>query len=241
MHRVFSLGGVVPLFVARTTFFQEAEFTARHLLGLSPDTERTKEIATEAHKLLCEAADSQNHRLNVQICGLTNMQHIMNCYKSHFELFEGVESILWGMITATWTAFEVVSEDLYECARKCRPSYIKKIKNPNFRRLSKIRETYQSNLRDTNIDAALSNESIEALSILRNISVHKGGIADELFIKDTSKSTLLSVYSQLKSGDKIEIDGNIVRKLVDNSIQHTLNLAHAVDYWVLFRCVTNQP
>ncbi len=105
MHSVFSLGATVPTFVALTSLYQEVEFKALHNLGLNPDAERTIEVKTEAYRLLCEATESPNYQANTREWGLRNLKTLMRFYPGRFD--EGIETILWAMVTGSWTAFDI--------------------------------------------------------------------------------------------------------------------------------------
>src|SRR6266496_3792846 len=84
MHSVFSLGAIVPMFVAFTSLYQKVEFEALHNLGLDPDAERTMEVKAEAYRLLCEATKSANYQATMHEWGLSNLKTLMRFYPGHF-------------------------------------------------------------------------------------------------------------------------------------------------------------
>jgi hypothetical protein len=234
MHSVFSLGATVPMFVAFTSLYQEVEFKALHNLGLDPDSERTMEVKTEAYRLLCEATKSPNHKANMHEWGLRNLKTLMRFYPAQFD--EGIESVLWAMVTGSWTAFEILCEDLFKCAERARPSHFAAInfKNPGFRSRKKIRDTYAAFFKnDTAIEKALQDPLLDALALFRNVKVHKAGIADGDFINGIAAIDVVTPPKRgLKDGDKIEIEGGIVRALIAAAIKPGETLAKSVDDWI---------
>lgn len=234
MHSVFSLGAIVPMFVASTSLYQKVEFKALHNLGLDPEAERTIEVKVEAYRLLCEATESPNFQATMHEWGLRNLKTLMRFYPGHFD--EGIESILWAMVTGSWTAFEILCEDLFKCAAKARPSHFAAVnfKNPGFRSRKTIRETYAAFFKnDTAIEKALQDQFLDAVALFRNVKVHKAGIADDDFIDGIAAINVVAPPKRgLKVGDKIEIDGSIVRALVAAAIKPGERLAKAVDDWI---------
>ena len=236
MHSVFSLGAIVPMFVAYTSLYQKVEFNALHNLGLDPEAERTIKVRTEAYRLLCEATESPNFQSTMHEWGLTNLKTLTGFYPGHFD--EGIESILWAMVTGSWTAFEILCEDLFKCAEKARSSHFAAVnfKNPGFRSRKTIRETYAAFFKnDTDIEKALQNQFLDALALFRNVKVHKAGIADDHFINGIAALNVNVVTPPkrgLKAGDKIEIEGGIVRSLVAAAVKPGESLAKAVDDWI---------
>ncbi|SRR6266496_1324698 len=235
MHSVFSLGATVPTFVALTSLYQEVEFKALHNLGLNPDAERTIEVKTEAYRLLCEATESPNYQANTREWGLRNLKTLMRFYPGRFD--EGIETILWAMVTGSWTAFEILCEDLFRCAEKAQPSHFAAInfKNPGFKSRKRIRDTYAAFFKDdTAIEKALQDHFLDALSLFRNIKVHKAGIADTQFINGIAAIDVVTPPKRgLKEGDKIEIEGDIVQALIAAAIKPGETLAKSVDDWIV--------
>jgi len=234
MHSVFSLGAIVPMFVAFTSLYQKVEFEALHNLGLDPDAERTATVKAEAYRLLCEATKSPTYQANMHEWGLKDLKVLMQFYPGQFD--EGIESILWAMVTGSWTAFEILCEDLFKCAAQARPSHFAAIKfrHPTFRSRKTIRETYAAFFKnDTGIEKALEDQFLDALALFRNVKVHKAGIADRAFVDGIASIDVVAPPKHgLQDGYKIEIEGNNVRALVAAAIKPGENLAKAVDHWI---------
>lgn len=100
-----------------------------------------------------------------------------------------------------------------------------------FTKLSSIREAYSCAFSEKagRIDAALGSKSLDSLSAVRNVVVHKASKADEEYIR---KSKLLTDLPKATLGMPIHLDGEIVSKLVRDAVKSSENLIHAVDHWI---------
>src|ERR1700677_1525347 len=235
MHNVFCLGAVVPMFVAHSTFFANAQCEARHKLKVDPDSPTTTEIMQESYRIICEFVKNPQYQNRMHQTGLNNTKHLMDCYEGVFD--GGMEAVLWAMITGSWTAFEVICEDLFKCATNARPAYFSglKVGKPGFRSRKRIREAYEGWFQcDAGIQNSLSYPYVDALALFRNVKVHKGGFADMEFITEISKIPIVVTPARgLNDGDKIEMDGAIARPLIAASIKSAESLAKSVDDWIL--------
>jgi hypothetical protein len=103
-----------------------------------------------------------------------------------------------------------------------------------FDSLEGIREAYsnafaeKTNLVDP-IDEALSGLEIDALSAVRNLLVHNGGIADDEYQK---KCKYISGLPKLVEGGRLQLDGQMLRELIDPVVGRAISLLKAVDGWV---------
>jgi hypothetical protein len=77
--------------------------------------------------------------------------------------------------------------------------------------------------------SAVSERSLDSLSVLRNVLVHKNGIADKEY---ESRANNLPLIPQLKEGDRVQLDGAIVSHLFWPCCEHCLALIIEVDKWI---------
>jgi hypothetical protein len=98
-------------------------------------------------------------------------------------------------------------------------------------RLSTIREAYSRAFSKnyTKIDSLLSSGKLDALSVMRNIIVHKASFADQTYLRNAQRLNLPIV----EVGKPIVLDGEIVVKLIDPVFDISKKLIEAVDEWMI--------
>jgi hypothetical protein len=101
----------------------------------------------------------------------------------------------------------------------------------NFASLDGIREAYSCafNERSAQIDRALVDPAIDALSAVRNVIVHRDAQADSEYVK---KAKYLSSLPKAQIGQHILLDGDIVVRLLKPAISAANQLLIAVDDWL---------
>jgi hypothetical protein len=101
----------------------------------------------------------------------------------------------------------------------------------NFTALSGIRRAYYLAFHEDNadVDAAIDDKSLDALAAVRNLIVHRASRCDEEY---QQKADRLPNIPQLSLGDKMQLDGEIVNRLLSGSIKSSVNLISSVDKWV---------
>lgn len=99
-----------------------------------------------------------------------------------------------------------------------------------FTRLSTIREAYASAFceKSGRIDKALGNKALDELSAVRNVMVHRAGLADPEYM---GRSRSLDIPKS-ELGKPILFDGENVSKLIGNAIGASKNLMIAVEDWI---------
>ena len=80
-----------------------------------------------------------------------------------------------------------------------------------------------------NIDEVICSELLDALSVLRNVIVHKSSIADQEYVV---RSARISRLPHAVVGEKIAIDGNFVASIIDGTFCLSMSLLEAVDKWI---------
>ena len=104
-----------------------------------------------------------------------------------------------------------------------------------FATLRGIREAYSSAFPDKpkerveDLDAALADNGLDALHAVRNVIVHRAGIADD---KYTQRSKNVPLAPRLEIGDKLPLKGSLCRELVDAGTHASYYLILAVEAWL---------
>jgi hypothetical protein len=101
-----------------------------------------------------------------------------------------------------------------------------------FSRLEGIREAYASAFHEnsSDIDEALSDEALDALSAVRNVIVHKAAIADDEYFKKTKYLKL--PIGKGGVGAIVPLDGEVVVNLIAPARASAAKLLFAVDDWL---------
>lgn len=102
-------------------------------------------------------------------------------------------------------------------------------KKYNFTKLEGIQDAYWEAFDDANIRQAVDCDTLNVLSAIRNIFVHKAGKADEEFSNRVSQNPALAT---IEIGQRVPVDGVLVQQIIPPAIQTTINLIHAVDAWI---------
>jgi hypothetical protein len=109
-------------------------------------------------------------------------------------------------------------------------------KKVKFTSLADIREAYSlafsekcKKARPDKIDEALADNRLKATSLVRNLLVHKGGVADSVYV-DESKSA--PTAPRLEAGTALALDGELSNSLVGPAILSGVNLIKSVDAFI---------
>ncbi len=105
-----------------------------------------------------------------------------------------------------------------------------------FIKLSSIREAYSSAFAQqhkrtglSGIDESLSSNSLDAISAIRNLIVHKGGVADDEYMACVNRNVGLPVA---KEGEAIMLEGKFVGELITEFVDACLKLIVSTDDWI---------
>lgn len=100
-----------------------------------------------------------------------------------------------------------------------------------FSRLSTIREAYSSAFdNDTaQVDAVLKEDSLDALSVVRNVLVHNAAMADQEYIR---RSQNLKTLPKAGLGQLLPLDGENVVGLIKPALVQASQLLRSVDEWL---------
>jgi hypothetical protein len=101
-----------------------------------------------------------------------------------------------------------------------------------FSRLSQIREAYAAAFdKDHNqIDATLKDNALDALSVVRNVLVHKAGKPDDEYLRRAKN--LKNVPTHTVLAGNLSLDGEIVVGLIKPALVQASQLLRAVDEWL---------
>ena len=80
------------------------------------------------------------------------------------------------------------------------------------------------------IDIELANKSLDALSIVRNVIVHRSGVADEEYVE---RRMSVAEAPDVQLGQPVPITGELFRSLSDPVMMCANRLLKAVDQWLL--------
>ena len=80
------------------------------------------------------------------------------------------------------------------------------------------------------IDVALADKSLNAMSAVRNLIVHKAGKADVVYLEDRKAAP---TAPQLKLGEELSLDGQTCRNLIEPVISTSVELVKSVDSWLM--------
>jgi hypothetical protein len=100
-----------------------------------------------------------------------------------------------------------------------------------FTTLGGIRKAYSVafSKKSTAVDAALSKKHLDGLSLIRNLIVHRAGVADTEY-EERAKS--VPDIPHLTDGQRLELTGKLSRSLIEPAILSAVDLVGAVNEWI---------
>lgn len=147
-----------------------------------------------------------------------------------------LETVLKSILVLAWGTFEALTEDLLTGVIEETPSLFATVNTGKLRftRRNQFREAYEKSFAaDLAIMTAVNNQTIDALSLIRNLLVHKSGLVDERFQKESVSIPQLAPFNSLAVGEAIRIDGKTVAALVDPTLESGYALIESVDAWLM--------
>lgn len=147
-----------------------------------------------------------------------------------------------------WTAFEVLIEDLHWQVIDENPSLFsmavmerhqrgrQKIKGAKFtfRSRENFRDAYAFTFdNDAEISAAIGSNDLDAIVVVRNLLVHRNGVADLTFIRDdlADAPQLVKLFNP-SLGAPLHFDGVVARTIIDAATAKVYELIQAVARWI---------
>ena len=106
----------------------------------------------------------------------------------------------------------------------------------NFTSLYAIRKAYSlafsekvRRARTNDIDKALTDRGLDALSVVRNLIVHRAGIGDATYLEDCKSAPSAP---RLNVNDSLQLNGVLCRELIVGALNPSLLLIKSVDTWL---------
>ena len=85
------------------------------------------------------------------------------------------------------------------------------------------------------IDRVIQSDIFDRLSALRNMIVHRSGIADDEYIQRTRE---IAGLPDLQRGEKLRLDGGMIAELASGATNHARTLIVVVDQWLDDHAIT---
>jgi hypothetical protein len=98
-----------------------------------------------------------------------------------------------------------------------------------FDKLDSIRDAYSEAFGDKAINAIIEDKTLTALSLVRNLIVHKGGVVDDDYLK---RKNDLPPSAIADFGKSLPMDGELTGALISRPIILGIELIMAVDNWI---------
>jgi hypothetical protein len=84
-----------------------------------------------------------------------------------------------------------------------------------------------------NVLSYIQHPSLKALSAMRNVIVHKNGMADQDFLDAASACEPLKQWKDLSPNSAVELSGHDAKSLIDEALLTGAALISGVDEWIL--------
>lgn len=191
-------------------------------------------LANAARKSVLSKRTAQSS-MNVFYTACYNIE----VFAADFSRLHGwLHDIFKSAIIQSWTAFEVLAEDLNCGAREkhseCFPPHVLTGKRYTFRRLEALCASFRRAFcDDAHINAVVRSKEVKALALLRHLLVHKGGLVDQQFLNQCSEDPVVNEFSMFGLNQEIKINGGMVRSLVDPCIRRGYELIQLVNDWIM--------
>ena len=145
------------------------------------------------------------------------------------------ESLLNAIIVQAWTSFEVLFSELHKLSRTEHPAcfhHLDPALTFDFQKRETIRLSYKNAFRDNGrIKNVLNEQCVDALALLRNLIVHKGGVVDGMFHRSCEDAHLIA-WADLPVPSQFPVSGKTVRSLIDPNAKCACRLIKSVDKWI---------
>jgi hypothetical protein len=104
----------------------------------------------------------------------------------------------------------------------------------NFTVLADAKRAYTQSFRDNGdaVKAALDADPLRALSSIRHVLVHRGGVLDNKCKNEVSGIAGLDFIHSLQVGDSIFIDGPNFKRVMQSALDSAIDLIKSVDAWL---------
>jgi Rad3-related DNA helicase len=102
-----------------------------------------------------------------------------------------------------------------------------------FSRLDGIRNAYSRAFFDhaDDIHKSINHESVRATCAVRNLLVHREGHCDDEYVRHSR--SLPKLLPKLELGEKIQIDGELITRLLPDAFAACVDVMRRVDLWII--------
>ena len=149
---------------------------------------------------------------------------------------DALEVILKSVIIQSWTAFEMLCEQLVGLCRNEHSAYFSesaKTVKCRFRRLETLKKAYRDVFgNDAGMNSLLESPAVKGLALLRHLLVHCGGVVDQLFLDQCREPPQIHYFSTWSLRQTIEIDGDMIHTLVHPVNNTGFELVQLVSNWI---------
>jgi hypothetical protein len=147
-----------------------------------------------------------------------------------------IESLLKSMVVQSWSAFELLSEQLLTEILKQHPHlFAEPILNRKYdfrserTRLESYKRAFNA---DSGILAAVLDSEIKGHALLRHLLVHRNGYVDDKNKIEREREPKCTEWDSYQVGDRIFLDGVIVKRLLDRTTIKGFRLISACADWL---------
>ena len=211
---------------------------AMHKLGINDRDDPKVVKLTNDYFDKYDTRDIEPYELKQIFAEATQNAETVSSFMGRETTHEGLHGLLKVLIVQAWMAFEILCHDLFKNIVEERPSLITCLSNTKrkeltFRSRHKIRRCYRLVFpRGAAINSTLSDGSIDALAVMRNIIVHSTGKIDDIFKSDSRDIRKLKRFRILSLGTEVKLDGLVVRSLVAPTVPVAYRLVMAINRWL---------
>lgn len=189
------------------------------------------EISKRVHHYMPEYINRpREEQIEAMKAFLHNLElFIFHCDKSIYDEFS---VFLKSIVIQSWTVFEVLYTDLLKNVVAAYPKKLLHVqKVDSVQRLSLLRQKYKEAFDVEQINNAIGDQCVDALSILRNVLVHKSGMVDSDF-KRKCKEAHLTYWASLPYNKEVFIDGEQAADLFNRNTACAVKVIRRVDEWL---------
>jgi hypothetical protein len=223
-----------PVYAALITEKHCEAFVTLHGVHPRPEIKQSSAQWYEVQKL-AEGLINRDAREQIEM-QIWHAEALNNYANNSGEAIKSIFSdLLNSIIIQAWTAFELLTEDLLCMSMALHPECFKV--GEFSKRFTSRDAMIRSYKRALHVNAGIvlqfiDNREIDALSLLRNVMVHKGGRADAWFIRDIKKCPEMTPFHSLNEGEPVLLNGHILCKSIDPAMKCGYSLSQAMSDWL---------
>lgn len=220
-----------------------ARAASQHFFGNRLPTDQ--EFSEKREEMTAIASAARQHALDAQTRESVNLSFDSAVYnievfaKQFPPMHNWLRGVVKSSIIESWTAFEVLAEDLHTYARQKHPECFSKEAlqaKYRFRTERTLPVAYATAFEKTAaIDNSVWNPEVKTHALVRHLLVHRRGIVDDGLITQRQLTPATPELFQYKEGDEIVVVGQMARLLIDRTTESAYKLILAVSEWLAAR------